>query len=351
MRIAYRLPEEYDFRIANVGHSRSHSDPDHSHHDHTHGTIDPALLTTQRGIWALKRSFVGLLITAMFQVVVVYFSGSVALLADTIHNFGDAATAVPLWIAFALARRKPSRQFTYGLGRVEDLAGITIVLVILFSGIVAGYESIQRLITPQPVGYLWAVALASVIGFAGNEIVAISRIRIGKEINSAALVADGYHARVDGLTSLAVLLGAIGVWLGFPLADPIIGLLITLAILKIVWDSSKAVFSRLLDGIEPEIIDEIKNAAGHVKGVHGVAEVRGRWLRHRLHAEVNIAVQSELSVKQAHTVALEVRHELLHHLSYLSNVTIHVDAQDVSGEEHHKIEEHSHSGLPSHSHK
>lgn len=334
-----------------LDHDPSHNHSDHSHLAHAHGAVDPTLATTERGIWALKWSFVGLLITAMFQVVVVYFSGSVALLADTIHNFGDAATALPLWIAFALARRKPSRHFTYGLGRVEDLAGITIVLVILFSGIVAGYESIQRLITPQPVGYLWAVALASVIGFAGNEIVAIFRIRIGKEINSAALIADGYHARVDGLTSLAVLLGAIGVWLGSPLADPIIGLLITLAILKIVWDSSKAVFSRLLDGVEPKIIDDIKHAAGHVKGVHGVAEVRGRWLGHRLHAEVNIAVESELSVKQAHTLALEVRHELLHHLSYLSNVTIHVDPQDVSGEEHHRIEEHSHSGLPSHSHK
>lgn len=350
VRIVSRHFEEYDFRM-NVDHSQSRIDPDHGHHDHTHGTVDPTLATSERGIWALKWSFVGLAITAIFQVVVVYFSGSVALLADTIHNFGDAATAVPLWIAFALARRKPSRQFTYGLGRVEDLAGITIVLVILLSGIVAGYQSIQRLIQPQPVEYLWAVVLASVIGFAGNEIVAILRIRIGKEINSAALVADGYHARVDGFTSLAVLLGAIGVWLGFPLADPIIGLLISLVILKIVWDSSKAVFSRLLDGIEPKIIDEVKHAARNVKQVHGVEEVRGRWLGHRLHAELNITVQSELSVGQAHAVALEVRHELLHRLPYLSNVTIHVDPRDVSGEEHHKIKEHSHSGLPSHSHK
>lgn len=329
----------------------NHSHEDHTAHSHSHGVIEPALAANERGIWALKWSFAGLSITALFQVVVVYYSGSVALLADTIHNFGDAATAVPLWIAFALARRKPSRQFTYGLGRVEDLAGVIIVLVILSSGIVAGYQSIQRLMQPQPVEYLWAVILASVVGFAGNEMVAIFRIRIGKEINSAALVADGYHARVDGLTSLAVLLGAIGVWLGFPLADPVIGLLITLAILKIVWDSSKAVFNRLLDGVEPKIIDELKSAAGHVQGVLGVSEVRGRWLGHRLSAELNITVQSELSVGQAHAVALEVRHELLHHLSYLSNVTIHVDPVDVSGEEHHRIEKHDHDGLPAHSHK
>lgn len=204
---------------------------------------------------------------------------------------------------------------------------------------------------PQPVEYLWAVILASVVGFAGNEMVAIFRIRIGKEINSAALVADGYHARVDGLTSLAVLLGAIGVWLGFPLADPVIGLLITLAILKIVWDSSKAVFSRLLDGVEPKIIDELKRIAGQVHGVQDVSEVRGRWLGHRLSAEINITVQSQLSVGQAHALALEVRHELLHHLSYLSNVSIHVDPDDVSGEGHHRIEKHAHDGLPIHSHR
>jgi len=337
--------------MSDHGHSHSDSHSEHIHHLHTHGAVDPSILSNERGIWALKWSLVGLSITALFQVVVVYFSGSVALLADTIHNFGDAATAVPLWIAFVLGRRRPSRQFTYGLGRVEDLAGITIVLVILLSAIVAGYQSIQRLMQPQPVEYLWAVILASVIGFAGNEIVAIFRIRIGKEINSAALVADGYHARVDGLTSLAVLLGVIGVWLGFPQADPVIGLLITLVILKIAWDSSKAVFSRLLDGVEPKIIDELKNAAGHIQGVHEVSEVRGRWLGHRLHAELNITVRSELSVRQGHAVALEVRHELLHHLDYLSNVTIHVDPDDVSGEEHHRIEKHAHDGLPIHSHK
>lgn len=331
-------------------HDRNDSHDHHDEHGHIHGTVDPTLATNERGIWALKWSFVGLLITAIFQIVIVFYSGSVALLADTIHNFGDAATAVPLWIAFMLARRKPSRQFTYGLGRVEDLAGITIVLIILVSAIVAGYESIQSLINPQPIGFLWAVVLASVIGFIGNEMVAVFRIRVGKEINSTALIADGYHARVDGLTSLAVLFGAIGVWLGFPLADPIIGLLITLAILKIVWDSSKAVFSRLLDGIEPRIVDEIKHAASHVQGVREIAEVRGRWLGHRLHAEVNIAVQSELSVAQAHKIALEVQHELLHHLPYLSKVTIHIDPHDVSGEDYHKVEQHSHDGLPSHSH-
>ncbi len=326
---------------------------DHRHHAnvHTHGAIDPSVFTTQRGIWAIKWSFFGLLATALFQVVIVFISGSVALLADTIHNFGDAATAIPLWIAFMFARRKPSKRFTYGYGRVEDLAGVAIVLTILFSAIFAGYESIDRLFHPRTVMYLWAVIAASVIGFLGNEAVAQFRIKIGKEIGSAALIADGYHARVDGLTSLAVLFGAVGIWLGYPLADPIIGLLISAAIFRIVWDSSKSIFTRLLDGVDPKVVPEIKHAVNHIKGVCDVTEVRVRWLGHRLHAELNIAVNPELSVEEGHDIAREVRHQLLHHLRYLSNATIHIDPVNASGEEHHRITEHNHDDLPTHSHQ
>ncbi|MBI5125198.1 MAG: cation transporter [Planctomycetes bacterium] len=336
-----------DFYRDNRPHEHNHR---HDAQVHTHGAIDPSIFTTQRGIWAIKWSFLGLFATALFQVVIVLFSGSVALLADTIHNIGDAATAIPLWIAFTLAQWKPNKRFTYGLGRVEDLAGVAIVLTILFSAIIAGYESIDRLFHPQTVGYLWAVIIASVIGFLGNEAVAIVRIKVGKEIGSAALIADGYHAHVDGLTSLAVLFGAVGVWLGYPLADPIVGLLITVAILRIVWESGKAIFTRLLDGVDPEVIDEVKHAVNHTQGVQDVTEVRVRWLGHRLHAEVNIAVSPELSVEKGHEIANEARHQLLHHLRYLSNVTIHIDPVNASGEEHHHIVEHIHGDLPSHSH-
>jgi cation diffusion facilitator family transporter len=278
------------------------------------------------------------------------FSGSVALLADTIHNFGDAATAIPLWIAFRLARRKPTKRFTYGYGRVEDLAGVAVVFMILFSAVVAGYQSIDRLFHPQIVQYLWAVVVASVIGFIGNEAVAQFRIKVGQEIGSAALVADGHHARVDGLTSLAVLFGAIGVWLGYPLADPVVGLLITAAILRIVWESGKSIFTRMLDGVDPEIIDEIRHAVNHTAGVSDICEVRVRWLGHRLHAELNIAVSPELSVEKGHEIAKEVRHRLLHQLRYLSNATIHIDPINASGEVYHRIDEHEHDDLRTHSH-
>jgi cation diffusion facilitator family transporter len=342
-------------RIAPVSHAHNEEHPhDHHHghggHGHTHGAVDPTIVTSGRGIWAIKWSFVGLMATALLQLVVVVLSGSVALLSDTIHNFGDAATAIPLWIAFALTRLGASRRFTFGYGRVEDLAGVVIVLIILFSAVVAGYQAVERLINPQPVGFLWAVAAASLVGFMGNEAVAVFRIRVGREIGSAALVADGYHARTDGWTSLAVLLGAVGVWMGYPLADPIVGLLIAAAILVIVWQSGKAVFTRLLDGVEPEAIEEIRQTASRVPGVEDVSEVRARWLGHRLHAEVNVAVDPDLSVSEGHAIARELNHQLLHHLSYLSGAVIHVDPVQEAGEEHHRVAAHSHDGLPTHSH-
>ncbi|MDY7032003.1 MAG: cation diffusion facilitator family transporter [Thermodesulfobacteriota bacterium] len=307
-------------------------------HHHTHGAIDPSVFSTQRGIWAIKLSFVGLLATALFQLVIVFFTGSVALLADTIHNLGDAATALPLWIAFRLARRQPTKRFTYGYGRVEDLAGVVIVFTILFTAVIAGYESFNRLSHPKPIEHLWTVVLASIIGFLGNEAVAIFRIRVGKEIGSAALVTDGHHARADGFTSLAVFFGAIGVWFGYPLADPIVGLVITAMILRIVFQSGKMVFARLLDGVDPEVIDEIKNTVSNTYGVEDVTEVRVRWLGHRLHGEVNIAVSPGLSVERGHEIAMKVERQLLHSLQYLSNATIHVDPVNVSGEAHHHVE-------------
>jgi cation diffusion facilitator family transporter len=331
-------------------HHHAHRDPQEHEHGHVHGVVDPSIATSERGLWAIKWSFVGLLGTAALQLVVVFISGSVALLADTIHNFGDAATAIPLAIAFWFARKKASERFTFGYGRVEDLAGLAIVLTILASAIVAGYESVARLLRPQDISHLWAVTAASIVGFVGNEAVAIFRIRVGREINSAALIADGYHARIDGWTSLAVLVGATGVWLGYPLADPIVGLLITAAIFGIIIQSGKSIFFRMLDGAEPGVIDELRHTAEHVPQVKEVTEVRARWLGHRLHAELNIAVDPRLTIAQAHAVAAEVRHRLLHHLDYLSLVVIHVDPADQSGETHHRIHDHSHDGLPIHSH-
>ena len=307
-----------------LGHEHGH---DHGHggkHGHTHGVIDPTIATTERGIWAIKWSFVILAITAASQLTVVFASGSIALLADTIHNVGDAVTAIPLWIAFQLVRRKPSARFTYGLGRVEDLAGVTIVAIILFSALVALYEAIDRLMHPQSITLLWAVAIAGFIGFIGNEVVAVYRIRVGHEIESAALIADGYHARTDGLTSLAVVLGAAGVWFGYPLADPIVGLLITLAIFGIVWQSTKAVFTRLLDGVEPSVVEEIRHAAGHIGTVKEVRNVRARWLGHRLTTELDVTVANGTTVQEADAISAEVEDVVADHVPALASAHVRV---------------------------
>jgi len=305
-------------------------------HGHSHGAVDGEILASGRGIRATKISLSVLLVTAVVQLVIVGFTGSVALLADTIHNFGDAATALPLWAAFTLSRKLPTKRFNYGYGRAEDLAGLLIVLSILATGIFAAYESINRLGNPPEINYLWIVAMAAVIGFAGNEGVPLYRMKVGKEIGSAALIADGHHARVDGLTSLAVLFGALGVWLGYPLADPIVGLVISVAILRIVVETAKSVFSRLLDGVEPEVPDEVRDVASLTHGVRQVSEVRVRWLGHKMLAEVNIAVDPSLSVVSGHDIAEDVHHQLLHNLKYLSNATVHVDPVGLAGEEFHR---------------
>lgn len=319
------------FGFGEAGHSHAHhgTNGSHSHgeggHGHTHGVVDPSIASSERGIWAIKWSFVILAVTAILQLAIVFYSGSVALLADTIHNIGDAATAVPLWIAFSLVRRAATKTFNYGLGRVEDYAGLIIVLIILFSALVAGYEAIDRLVHPQPITQLLAVVIAGIVGFIGNETVAVFRIRVGREMNSAALIADGYHARTDGLTSLAVVLGVLGVWMGFPLADPIIGLLITIAIFGIVWQSARAVITRSLDGIEPGIADAIRHAAEHVRGIDRVVDVRARWLGHKLLADVVISVNPSKPLSEANAITAALRRELQEHLPAMRGVTIQFD--------------------------
>jgi cation diffusion facilitator family transporter len=338
-------PHDHPHRPGDDHHDHDH-DHDHGHepgheHDHDHGggllgwlrgtfahshapheRVDSVMETSERGIWALKVSLVGLGLTALLQVVIVYFSGSVALFADTIHNFADAATAIPLWIAFSFAKRGTNRRFTYGYGKAEDVAGVIIVLVIFFSACVAAYEAIQRLIRPQPVEHLWWVAAAALIGFIGNEAVAVFRIRVGKEIGSAALVADGQHSRVDGFTSLAVLLGVIGVAIGVPILDPLVGLGITVAILFIVKDAARAVWRRLLDAIEPEIIEAVEHAPLHVPGVVAVQQARARWLGHRVHTDLRIAVDPHLSVREAHEIIGRVETALAEHVPTFGSAQI-----------------------------
>jgi cation diffusion facilitator family transporter len=318
------------------GHDHGHEGHSHKHHTgikgwlfelfvpHTHDaadSIDDALEASTQGIRALKISLFILLGTTVLQFLVVLVSGSVALLADTIHNFSDALTAVPLWIAFILGRRAASRRYTYGYGRAEDLAGLSIVAVVALSAVVAAWQSIDRIVHPQPVQNLWWVLAAGLIGFAGNEIVAIYRIRVGRQIGSAALVADGVHARIDGFTSLAVVLGAVGVMLGLPLADPIVGLLISAAIIVLLWGTVRSIGRRLMDGIEPELLDRAQKALDQSPGVLAVPKLQLRWVGHRLQGAAMIVV-ADMPLSTVEETVHEATHRLEHALPKLDSIVI-----------------------------
>lgn len=297
-------------------------------HGHTHGMVDPSLATSEKGLWAVKWSSLILFAGACFQLGVVLLSGSISLLSDTIHNFGDAGTAVPLGIAFILGRRKANKRFTYGYGKVEDIAGIVVVLFMFVSAIYALYISIERIFHPQTISHLWVVAVASLVGFVINEGAAIFRIRVGKQIKSQALIADGYHARTDGWSSLAVLFGALGIWLGFSLADPLVGIIITIVILHTTWNSAKEVFARAIDGIDLDVVEEILHAVNHTQGVKKVSNLRARWIGHTIHTELTIVVDKTLSLLQAHNIVGEAEANVKSHILHLSHITIDVEPSD-----------------------
>ena len=332
--------------------SHNHADPEHTGHDHRHDhghdsatawgrlthavseltgahshdaadQVDDVLEADAAGRRALLISLIGLVVTASAQAVVVVLSGSVALLGDTLHNVADALTAVPLLIAFRLARRPPSKRFTYGYGRAEDLAGLFVIAMITLSAGLAAYEAIDRLIHPRTVSHLWLVAAAAVIGFLGNEVVARYRITVGHRIGSAALIADGLHARTDGFTSLAVLLGALGVGLGWRQADPIIGLLITAAILAVLRSATRQVGARLMDAVDPDLVDQATAAVTSVPGIDHIQELRIRWIGHTLRAEVDITVPNDLTITQAHDLAHHAETHLLSRVPRLTAATVH----------------------------
>ncbi len=286
---------------------------------------------SSQGMRALWISLVVLLATAAIQAVVVALSGSVALLGDTLHNAADALTAVPLAVAFVVGRRPPTRRYTYGYGRAEDLAGVIIVLIMALSSVAAAWEAIDRLAHPRQVTNLIVVAVAAVVGFAGNELVARYRITVGRRIGSAALVADGLHARTDGFTSLAVLLGVGGVALGWGWADPVIGLVITVAILAVLRQAAREIYRRLMDAVDPAIVDQTERTLRGVPGVLDVGEVRLRWIGHRLRAECEIIVDPAASAVQAHQLTVAAEHELLHTLPRLSAALVHADPAALPG--------------------
>jgi cation diffusion facilitator family transporter len=324
-------------------HTHDHDEHDHEHgseghggHGHEHGKVNADLYGNQAGLRAVQISTAGMLLVSIIQFAIAIIGGSAGLFADALHNAGDVLTTVALWIAFVVSQRAANQRYTYGYYRTEDLAGIFIVLVIIASAVASAIESIQKLTSGVPPTQIYLSMAAALVGVAGNELLAQYKISVGKRINSVPLVADGQHSRIDGLTSLAAFIGLIGVKLGFPITDPIAGLVITVVILTVVYSTALSVIRRLLDAVDPHIVPSIFGVASEVPGVEAVNDIRARWVGHTLHVTMNIEVDAQLTLTKAHDIAEEVRHRLFHRIKGISEAIIHTDPHSHGGEDHHQ---------------
>jgi cation diffusion facilitator family transporter len=318
-----------------------HEHDDHDHgHSHEHGRVDADLYGNRAGLRAVQISTAGMLLVSAIQFAIATIGGSAGLFADALHNFGDVFTTIALWIAFVISNRTANQRYTYGYYRAEDLAGIFIVLVIIASATASAVESVQKLISGNTPTQIYLSMAAALVGVAGNELLAQYKISVGKRINSVPLIADGQHSRIDGLTSLAAFVGLVGVELGFPKADPIAGIVITIVIVTVVFSTSRSVLQRLLDAVDPHIVPTIITTALAVPGVEQVTDIRARWVGHTLHVVMNIEVDAELTLSKAHAIAEEVRHRLFHDIKGISEVLIHTDPSSASGDHHQEMAHH-----------
>ncbi len=327
-------------------HNQAHDHDEHEHddhehgHGHEHGRVDADLYGNRAGLRAVQISTAGMLLVSAIQFAIATIGGSAGLFADALHNFGDVFTTIALWIAFVISNRTANQRYTYGYYRAEDLAGIFIVLVIIASATASAVESVQKLISGNTPTQIYLSMAAALVGVAGNELLAQYKISVGKRINSVPLIADGQHSRIDGLTSLAAFVGLVGVELGFPKADPIAGIVITIVIVTVVFSTSRSVLQRLLDAVDPHIVPTIITTALAVPGVEQVTDIRARWVGHTLHVVMNIEVDAELTLSKAHAIAEEVRHRLYHDIKGISEVLIHTDPSSASGDHHQEMAHH-----------
>jgi len=323
-------------------HDHDQGEPHHAEqgHGHVHGKVDADLYGNRAGLRAVQISTAGMFLVSAIQFAIAWIGGSAGLFADALHNFGDVFTTIALWIAFVISNRAANQRYTYGYYRSEDLAGIFIVLVIIASATASAVESIQKLTSGNIPTQIYLSMAAALVGVAGNELLAQYKISVGKRINSVSLIADGHHSRIDGLTSLAAFIGLVGVQIGFPKADPIAGIVITIVIVTVVFSTARSVLQRLLDAVDPHVVPSIITIASAVTGVEEVTDVRARWIGHALHVAMNIEVDAELTLSKAHAIAEEVRHQLFHHIKGISEVLIHTDPSSASGDHHQELAHH-----------
>ena len=330
----------HDHEEHNHDHDQGEPHHDEQGHGHEHGKVDADLYGNRAGLRAVQISTVGMFLVSAIQFAIAWIGGSAGLFADALHNFGDVFTTIALWIAFVISNRAANQRYTYGYYRSEDLAGIFIVLVIIASATASAVESIQKLTSGNIPTQIYLSMAAALVGVAGNELLAQYKISVGKRINSVSLIADGHHSRIDGLTSLAAFIGLVGVQIGFPKADPIAGIVITIVIVTVVFSTARSVLQRLLDAVDPHVVPSIITIASAVTGVEEVTDVRARWIGHTLHVAMNIEVDAELTLSKAHAIAEEVRHQLFHHIKGISEVLIHTDPSSASGDHHRELAHH-----------
>jgi cation diffusion facilitator family transporter len=266
-----------------------------------------------------------LAVVAALEMGAAVLSGSAAVLADGLHNLGDVSTTVALAIAFILSRRAPTRRFPYGYHRGEDLAGLVVLGLIVASAIVSGVTSVEHLVHQQPLSNFPLALAVALVGFAGNEGVAQYKISAGRRLRSMALVADGRHSRLDGLASLGAALGVLGAELGAPVLDPVAGLLITVVIAVVAWETGRTVTGRLLDEADASLLATIEEVAQSTPGVIAVSETRARWTGRRVRAEITLELQPDATLARAHALGEEVRHRLYHRIEPLTDVIVHLD--------------------------
>ena len=297
----------------------------HDHGETDSVVVDSAVRDNSLGIATIWAALILLWITTAIQAVIYFQSNSVALLADTAHNLVDALNSIPLLIAFYLTARAATRRFTYGFGRAEDIAGILIVVSIVYSAYHIILESFDRFFNPTPLDNLGLIALAALVGFVGNEGVAMMQIRVGKRIGSDAMVADGQHARVDGITSLAVLIAVGGSWLNIPIIDPIVGVLIGVAIVGIAYQAIKKVFLRIMDGVDPSIVNQVEHFASQVPGIEELVKLRIRWVGHRLFAEVTAKIDEDRTMVESHSISQRVQVALFDAIPAMGEVVVQLE--------------------------
>ncbi len=334
--------DEHGHEHPHEGDEYEHSDGDHGHggHGHEHGKVNAELYSNTLGLRAVQISTGGMLLVSLIQFAIAIIGGSAGLFADALHNAGDVLTTIALWIAFVLSSRAANQRYTYGYHRSEDLAGIFIVLIIIASSVASAVESILKLTSGSVPTQLYLSMAAALVGVVGNEVLAQYKISVGRRINSVPLIADGQHSRIDGLTSLAAFLGLVGARLGFPIADPIAGLVITVVIITVVYSTSRSVLQRLLDAVDPKLAPFIFTIASAVPGVESVDDIRARWVGHTLQVAMNIEVDGQLTLLQAHDIAEEVRHALFHRIEGISEAIIHTDPHSHESDPHEKMAHH-----------